>query len=203
MAQILQNIRNDIWNVIGDESRLVGKLFAKIEQKTGKSRYQVAVMLAIVIFVLLIFSPNAGLLCNCICYGYPAMKTLIEMQSSENVNWMQWMFYWVIFGMFRFADYFAECISFIIPIYWPLKCIFFVWLFTPSCLGAAALYEKFSQPRYSHLLSGGLRLTQVSTYTGFNVLLFIVFMLVSNIKFLITIIPILYYLSNIHCDLHH
>ncbi|OUC46380.1 hypothetical protein D917_07758, partial [Trichinella nativa] len=66
MAQILQNIRNDIWNVIGDESRLVGKLFAKIEQKTGKSRYQAAVI------------PNAGLLCNCICIGYPAMKTLIE-----------------------------------------------------------------------------------------------------------------------------
>ncbi|KRX36463.1 Receptor expression-enhancing protein 5 [Trichinella murrelli] len=160
MAQILQNIRNDIWNVIDDESRLVGKLFAKIEQKTGKSRYQVAVMLAIVIFVLLIFSPNAGLLCNCICYGYPAMKTLIEIQSSENVNWMQWMFYWVIFGMFRFADYFAECISFIIPIYWPLKCIFFVWLFTPSCHGAAALYEKFSQPRYSHLLSSGITAVQ-------------------------------------------
>ncbi|KRX28706.1 hypothetical protein T05_4440, partial [Trichinella murrelli] len=37
MAQIFQNIRSDIWNVIGDESRLVGKLFAKIEQKTGKS----------------------------------------------------------------------------------------------------------------------------------------------------------------------
>ncbi|OUC42898.1 hypothetical protein D917_10173 [Trichinella nativa] len=47
MAQIFQNIRNDIWNVIGDESRLVGKLFAKFEQKTGKSRYQAAVMLAI------------------------------------------------------------------------------------------------------------------------------------------------------------
>ncbi|XP_003373121.1 hypothetical protein Tsp_11533 [Trichinella spiralis] len=86
MAQILQNIRNDIWYVIGDESRLVGKLFAKIEQKTGKSRYQAAVMLAIVLFVLLIFSPNAGLLCNCICIGYPAMKTLIEVESNENAN---------------------------------------------------------------------------------------------------------------------
>ncbi|OUC39461.1 TB2/DP1, HVA22 family, partial [Trichinella nativa] len=137
MAQILQNICNDIWNAIGDESRLVGKVFAKIEQKTGKSRYQAAVMLAIVICVLLIVSPGAGLLCNCICIGYPAMKTLIEMQSSENVSCKQWMFYWVIFGLFRFIDYFAECISFIIPIYWPLKCIFFVWLFTPSCLGAA------------------------------------------------------------------
>ncbi|KRZ65702.1 hypothetical protein T10_12026 [Trichinella papuae] len=29
-----------------------------------------------------------------------------------------------------------------------------VWLFAPSCLGAATLYEKFFQPRYSHLLSG-------------------------------------------------
>ncbi|KRX72073.1 hypothetical protein T06_13752 [Trichinella sp. T6] len=47
MTKIFQNYRNDIWNVIRDESRLVGKVFAKIEQKTGKSRYQAAVMLAI------------------------------------------------------------------------------------------------------------------------------------------------------------
>ncbi|KRY31823.1 Receptor expression-enhancing protein 5 [Trichinella spiralis] len=163
MAQILQNIRNDIWNVIGDESRLVGKLFAKIEQKTGKSRYQAAVMLAIVIFVLLIFSPNAGLLCNCICIGYPAMKTLIEVESNENANCKQWKFYWVIFGFFRLVDYFAECISFIIPIYWPLKCIFFVWLFTPSCHGAATLYEKFFQPRYSEFISGGTTAAEMTT----------------------------------------
>ncbi|KRY05666.1 Receptor expression-enhancing protein 5, partial [Trichinella britovi] len=52
--------------------------------------------------------PGAGLLCNCICIGYPAMKTLIEMQSSENVNCKQWMTYWVIFGFFRLVDYFAE-----------------------------------------------------------------------------------------------
>ncbi|KRZ73215.1 Receptor expression-enhancing protein 5 [Trichinella sp. T8] len=52
-------------------------------------------MLAIVICMLLIASPGAGLLCNCICIGYPAMKTLIEMQSSENVNCKQWMTYWL------------------------------------------------------------------------------------------------------------
>ncbi|KRY94431.1 hypothetical protein T11_9096, partial [Trichinella zimbabwensis] len=57
---------------------LVGKLFGIIEQKSGRSRYQVAVMLAIVICTLLIVSPGAELLCNCICIGYPAMKTLIE-----------------------------------------------------------------------------------------------------------------------------
>ncbi|KRY94496.1 hypothetical protein T11_11572, partial [Trichinella zimbabwensis] len=47
MAHVLQNIRNDIWTTINDESRFVGKLFGKIEQKSGRSRYQVAVMLAI------------------------------------------------------------------------------------------------------------------------------------------------------------
>ncbi|KRZ09465.1 Receptor expression-enhancing protein 3-A [Trichinella zimbabwensis] len=121
MAHVLQNIRNDISNAINDESRLVGKLFGKIEQKSGRSRYQVAVMLAI------------------------------------------WMFYWVIFGLFRIVDYFAECISIITPIYWLLKCIFFVWLFTPSCLGAQTLYEKFFQPRYSHLLSGCTTAVEMTT----------------------------------------
>ncbi|KRX94718.1 Receptor expression-enhancing protein 5 [Trichinella pseudospiralis] len=163
MAQVFQNIRNDICNAISDERGLVGKIFAKIEQKSGQSRHQVAVILAIVICVLLIVSPSAGLLCNWICFGYPAMKTLMEMQANENVNQKQWMFYWVIFGMFRIVDYFAECISFIIPIYWLLKCIFFVWLFMPSCLGAQTLYEKFFQPRYSHLLSGCSTAVEMTT----------------------------------------
>ncbi|KRX94777.1 Receptor expression-enhancing protein 5 [Trichinella pseudospiralis] len=163
MAQIFQNIRNDICNAISDERGLVGKIFAKIEQKSGQSRHQVAVILAIVICVLLIVSPSAGLLCNWICFGYPAMKTLMEMQANENVNRKQWMFYWVIFGMFRIVDYFAECISFIIPIYWLLKCIFFVWLFMPSCLGAQTLYEKFFRPRYSHLLSGSTTAVEMTT----------------------------------------
>ncbi|KRZ31312.1 Receptor expression-enhancing protein 5 [Trichinella pseudospiralis] len=163
MAQIFQNIRNDICNAISDESGLVGKIFAKIEQKSGQSRYQAAVILAIVICVLLIVSPSAGLLCNWICFGYPAMKTLMEMQANENVNQKQWMFYWVIFGMFRNVDYFAECISFITPIYWLLKCIFFVWLFMPSCLGAQTLYEKFFQPRYSYLLSGSTNAVEMTT----------------------------------------
>ncbi|KRZ08550.1 Receptor expression-enhancing protein 5 [Trichinella zimbabwensis] len=153
MSQILQNIHNDILNAINDESRLVGQLFGKIERKIGKSRYQVAVMLAIRICMLLIASPCAGLLCNFICVVYPAMKTLTEVESNEKVNCKQWMFYWVIFGLFQIVDYFAQYISFIIPIYWLLKCIFFVWLFTPSCLGAATLYEKFFQIRYSHFQS--------------------------------------------------
>ncbi|KRY75034.1 hypothetical protein T4D_3034, partial [Trichinella pseudospiralis] len=42
MAHVLQSVRNDICNAISDESGLVGKLFGKIEQKTGRSRYQVA-----------------------------------------------------------------------------------------------------------------------------------------------------------------
>ncbi|KRY91773.1 Receptor expression-enhancing protein 5 [Trichinella pseudospiralis] len=163
MAHVLQSVRNDICNAISDESGLVGKLFAKIEQKTGRSRYQVAVMFAIMICVLLIVSPDAELLCNYICFSYPAMKTLMELQANENINRNQWMFYWVILGMFRIIDYFAKCTSFITPIYWLLKCIFFVWLFMPSCLGAQTLYEKFFQPRYSHLLSGCSTAVEMTT----------------------------------------
>ncbi|KRZ65372.1 Receptor expression-enhancing protein 5 [Trichinella papuae] len=118
---------------------------------------------ALVICMLLIVSPGAGLWCNCICIGYPAMKTITEMQANKNFNRKQRMFYWVIFGWFRIVDYLAECISFIIPIYWLLKCIFFVWLFTPSCLGAAALYELLFQPRYSHLLPSCTTAVEMTT----------------------------------------
>ncbi|KRY28339.1 hypothetical protein T01_9053 [Trichinella spiralis] len=64
-------------------------------QKSGRSRYQAAIVLAGVICMLLaIYNPAVKLLCDLICIVYPVMKTLAEMESIEKSKCKQWMFYW-------------------------------------------------------------------------------------------------------------
>ncbi|KRX35075.1 hypothetical protein T05_4232 [Trichinella murrelli] len=98
MAQILQNVHTDISNVINDESRFVGKLLGRIEQKTGRIRDEIAVMSAIQIFISFA-SSGAELLVELLCLAYPAVKILTGLESTEKVNCMQWMFSSVTFGL--------------------------------------------------------------------------------------------------------
>ncbi|KRX69911.1 Receptor expression-enhancing protein 5 [Trichinella sp. T6] len=99
MEKIVQSICKDVVNAINDDSALVGKLFGKIEQISGRSRYQAAIFLAGVICMLsAVYNPAVKLLCDLICIVYPVMKTLAEMESIEKSRCKQWMFYWVIFG---------------------------------------------------------------------------------------------------------
>ncbi|KRZ62287.1 Receptor expression-enhancing protein 5 [Trichinella nativa] len=63
---------------------------------------------------------SAEVLCN-LCFYYPAMKTIMEIAVEEKLNFNQWLFYWVTFGLFA---------------------IVFFWLFMPSCRGAEKLNEK-------------------------------------------------------------
>ncbi|KRZ89171.1 hypothetical protein T08_8666 [Trichinella sp. T8] len=86
----------DVVNAINDDSALVGKLFGKIEQRSGRSRYQAAIVLAGVICMLLaIYNPAVKLLCDLICIVYPVMKTLAEMESIEKSKCKQWISSWL------------------------------------------------------------------------------------------------------------
>ncbi|KRZ18548.1 hypothetical protein T4B_14076, partial [Trichinella pseudospiralis] len=46
MEKTVQRIFSDVVNAINDESAFVGKVFGKIEQRSGRSRYQAAIFLA-------------------------------------------------------------------------------------------------------------------------------------------------------------
>ncbi|KRZ86998.1 hypothetical protein T08_10076 [Trichinella sp. T8] len=51
-------------------------------KKTGRNRCEAATLLASVITVLLLFSKSAELLCNSICFAYPAVKSLEKFAKN-------------------------------------------------------------------------------------------------------------------------
>ncbi|KRY74694.1 Receptor expression-enhancing protein 5 [Trichinella pseudospiralis] len=164
MEKTVQRIFSDVVNAINDESAFVGKVFGKIEQRSGRSRYQAAIFLACVICILVaVYNPAVKLLCDLICIVYPAMKTLAEIESIEKGKCKQWLSYWIIFGLFTIVDLLADCTVLFISIYWLPKCVFFLMLFMPSCLGAEILYEKFFQSRYSQYISGCSTAVEMTT----------------------------------------
>ncbi|KRY92896.1 Receptor expression-enhancing protein 5 [Trichinella pseudospiralis] len=146
-ATTIQEICFDIFDIISNKKTFVGKFFNKIEEKTGRNRCEAATLLASVITLLLLFSKNAELLCNSICFAYPAVKSLEKVKSTENnTSYQCLLLYWIIFGLFSIVDFFAYYISYINAVYWLLKCVFFVWLFMPSCSGAEVLHGKLFPP---------------------------------------------------------
>ncbi|KRX52523.1 hypothetical protein T09_11289 [Trichinella sp. T9] len=78
-ATSVQGIFFDLFDIISDNKTFVGKVFNKIEEKTGRNRCEAATLLASVITVLLLFSKSAELLCNSICFAYPAVKSLEKL----------------------------------------------------------------------------------------------------------------------------
>ncbi|KRY91522.1 Receptor expression-enhancing protein 5 [Trichinella pseudospiralis] len=155
MSQYFADICKGVENAIYDESTIVGKVFGEYERKTGKRRNGAACFLLNMTNLILVYASTvAELCCNLICFVYPAMKTLAEIESNDKSKCKQWSFYWIIFGLFTITDFFADSINSIFPLYWLLKWVFFLWLFMPSCLGAEMLYEKFLKSRYSRLLFG-------------------------------------------------
>ncbi|KRY77953.1 hypothetical protein T4A_14398 [Trichinella pseudospiralis] len=69
-ATTIQEICFDIFDII---------------KKTGRNRCEAATLLASVITLLLLFSKNAELLCNSICFAYPAVKSLEKCIGCSNV----------------------------------------------------------------------------------------------------------------------
>ncbi|KRY88647.1 Receptor expression-enhancing protein 6 [Trichinella pseudospiralis] len=103
----------DVVNAINDESAFVGKVFGKIEQRSGRSRYQAAILVACMICILVaVYNPAVKLLCNLICIVYPTMKTLAEMQSIKKSKCKQWLFYWLLIYLLTAVSYLLQSIGY-------------------------------------------------------------------------------------------
>ncbi|KRY08732.1 hypothetical protein T12_15083 [Trichinella patagoniensis] len=65
-----------VTKTLASEHKAKQELKYERTKKTGRNRCEAATLLASVITVLLLFSKSAELLCNSICFAYPAVKSL-------------------------------------------------------------------------------------------------------------------------------
>lgn len=90
----------------------------------------------------------AGFLTNLIGFFIPAYFSLKALESPQPQDDIQWLTYWVVFGMFTFLETFSSIVLYYVPWYYTIKTLAIVWLMLPQTQGAKMVYSKVIRPAF-------------------------------------------------------
>lgn len=94
------------------------------------------------------FNIAAGFLTNLIGFFIPAYFSLKALESPQPQDDIQWLTYWVVFGMFTFLETFSSIVLYYVPWYYTIKTLAIVWLMLPQTQGAKMVYSKVIRPAF-------------------------------------------------------
>ncbi len=90
---------------------------------------------------------GTSILTLCITVLYPAAMSIKAIETESTEDDKEWLTYWIIFGIFTLLDDFLGFILNMIPYFFWIKLVFFVYLFAPQTHGAKVVYENVVKPQ--------------------------------------------------------
>jgi len=149
MAEKIQAIKVSLNYSLKDSEKPWTKAFDYAEEKSGVPRLYLFIVSAGLVALYLMFGYAAQLLCNIISVAYPAYVSMKALETHTKVDDTKWLTYWVLYAVFSILEFFTGYLYAIIPFYFLLKCIFFIWCMLPiENNGSVLVYHKVIRPYF-------------------------------------------------------
>lgn len=129
------------------------KYYDRLERKTGITRAFLFFTTAALVAFYLVVGWKANFVCNFIGIVFPVYLTIEALkEKSGNRNRTKWITtYWAIFAVCNIVDYVSFLLKDLVPCYYLLKTIFFVWCMLPiENNGSMYIYHTYVWPYFNN-----------------------------------------------------
>lgn len=112
--------------------------------------YLIAI-LALIPTIMLFYGYKAQAISDLVGFVYPFYATILAIEAQKKEENVFWLSYWVVYGFVYILEEFIDYLHYWLPFYYPLKVIFFLWLYLPQYSGANQTYKNIILPYFKHL----------------------------------------------------
>jgi len=133
------------------------------EQRTQVPKTTLVLGGAALVALLHTFNVLAQPVSNLVGWALPAFLSMRAIESPQPQDDVQWLTYWVVFGLFNFLEAFAlRVILYYFSWYFAFKSVFVLWLQLPAFRGAQTLYHAGLKPAFANLTGAQKRSAPIS-----------------------------------------